>query len=123
MAEFLKGGAWENGGIKSEYWERQDKRRFRAWAENLGPHERFVVRAGFKALLHSLRQSFLMKQQRLDAPIFKFWYLVGDDLCQHLREFHTEGFIHKGVETDLEKTLHHLEEKSTDRQISESIRY
>lgn len=37
-------------------------------------------RAQFKALLHSLRQSFLMKQQRLDAPIFEFWYLVGDDL-------------------------------------------
>lgn len=53
-----------------------------------------------------------MKQQRLDAPVFEFWYLVGDDLCQHLREFHTEGFIHKGVETDLEKTVDHLEETS-----------
>lgn len=49
-----------------------------------------------------------MKQQRLDATVFEFWYLVGDDLRQHLREFHTEGFIHKGVETDLEKTLDHL---------------
>lgn len=56
-----------------------------------------------------------MKQQRLDAPIFEFWYLVTDDLCQHLREFHTEGFIHKGVETDLEKTLDHLE--GTERMI------
>lgn len=54
-----------------------------------------------------------MKQQRLDAPVFEFWYLVGDDLRQHLREFHTEGFIHEGVETDLEKTLNHLEETST----------
>ncbi len=51
-----------------------------------------------------------MKQQRLDAPVFEFWYLVGDDLGQHLGEFHTEGFIHKGVETDLEKTLDHLED-------------
>lgn len=62
-----------------------------------------------------------MKQQRLDAPIFEFWYLVGDDLRQHLREFHAEGFIHKGVETDLEKTLNHLEETSREerhRQIS-----
>lgn len=42
-----------------------------------------------------------MKKQRLDAPIFEFWYLVGDDLRQHLWEFHTEGFIHKGVEADL----------------------
>lgn len=49
-----------------------------------------------------------MEQQRLDAPIFEFWYLVGDDLGQHLREFHAEGFIHKGVEADLEKALHHL---------------
>lgn len=53
-----------------------------------------------------------MKQQRLDTPIFEFWYLVGDDLCQHLWEFHTEGFIHKSVETDLEKTFDHLEETS-----------
>lgn len=66
--------------------------------------------AGFKALLHSLRQSLLMEQQSLHAPVFEFWYLVGDDLCQHLREFHAEGFIHKGVETDLEKTLNHLQE-------------
>lgn len=65
---------------------------------------------GIKALLHSLRQSLLMKQQRLDAPVFEFWYLVADDLRQHLREFHTEGFIHKGVETDLQKTLDHLRE-------------
>lgn len=49
-----------------------------------------------------------MEQQRLDAPVFEFWYLVGDDLGQHLREFHAEGFIHKGVEADLEKALHHL---------------
>lgn len=67
-----------------------------------GALERYTGRAEFKALLHSLRQSFLMKQQRLDAPVFEFWYLVTDDLCQHLREFHTEGFIHKCVETDLE---------------------
>ena len=51
-----------------------------------------------------------MEQQSLHAPVFEFWYLVGDDLCQHLREFHAEGFIHKGVETDLEKTLNHLQE-------------
>ena len=55
-----------------------------------------------------------MKQQRLDAPVFQFWYLVRDDLRQHLREFHTEGFIHKGVETDLEKTVDHLGEKFRD---------
>lgn len=52
-----------------------------------------------------------MEQQRLDAPVFEFWYLVGDDLGQHLREFHAEGFIHKGVEADLEKALHHLGER------------
>lgn len=67
-----------------------------------------------------------MKQQRLDAPVFEFWYLVGDDLCQHLREFHTESFIHKGVEADLEKTLDHLEDISggggqRHRHISESL--
>lgn len=50
-----------------------------------------------------------MKQQRFDAPVFEFWYLVGDDLRQHLWEFHAEGLIHKGVETDLQETLHHLE--------------
>lgn len=55
-----------------------------------------------------------MKQQRLDTPVFEFWYLVGDDLRQHLRELHTEGFIHKGVETDLEKTLDHLQEGRRD---------
>lgn len=49
-----------------------------------------------------------MKKQRLDAPIFEFWYLVGDDLRQHLWEFHTQGFIHKGVEADLQETLDHL---------------
>lgn len=65
-----------------------------------------------------------MKQQSLDAPIFEFWYLVADDLRQHLRELHTKGFIHKSVETDLEKTLDHLEETSKregHRQISESL--
>lgn len=67
-----------------------------------------MCRAGVKALIHNLRQSFLMKQQSFDVSIFEFWYLVGNDLCQHLRKFHTEGFIHKGVETDLEKTLDHL---------------
>lgn len=51
-----------------------------------------------------------MKQQRLDAPVLEFWYLIGDYLRQHLWEFHTEGFIHKGVETDLEKAFDHLEE-------------
>lgn len=76
-------------------------------AQAWGPRE---GRAGFKALLHRLRQSFLVKQQRLDAPVFQFWYLVANDLRQHLRELHTEGFIHKGVETDLEKTINHLQE-------------
>lgn len=51
-----------------------------------------------------------MKQKRLDAPVLEFWYLVGDDLRQHLWEFHAQGFIHKGVETDLEKALYHLQE-------------
>lgn len=54
-----------------------------------GALKRYTGRAEFKALLHSLRQSFLMKQQRLDTPVFEFWYLVTDDLCQHLREFNT----------------------------------
>lgn len=61
-----------------------------------------------------------MKQQRLDTPVFEFWYLVGDDLRQHLRELHTEGFIHKGVETDLEKTLDHLQEGAETRQVSQT---
>lgn len=50
-----------------------------------------------------------MEIQRLDASVLEFWYLVGDDLHQHLREFHAEGFIHKGVEAELEQTIHHLE--------------
>lgn len=61
-----------------------------------------------------------MKQQRLDTSVFEFWYLVGDDLRQHLRELHTEGFIHKGVETDLEKTLDHLQEGAETRQVSQT---
>lgn len=52
-----------------------------------------------------------MEKQRFDASLFEFWYLVCDDLHQHLREFYAEGFIHKGVETELEKTLYHLEER------------
>lgn len=64
-----------------------------------------------------------MKQQRLDTPVFEFWYLVGDDLRQHLRELHTEGFIHKGVETDLEKTLDHLQEGAETRQVSDFLIY
>lgn len=69
-------------------------------------------RAGreFKASLHSLRQSLLVEKQRFDASLLEFWYLVGDDLHQHLREFHAEGFIHKGVEAELEEPLNHLEE-------------
>lgn len=51
-----------------------------------------------------------MEKQRFDASVLEFWYLVGDDLHQHLREFHAEGFIHKGVEAELEETLDHLEE-------------
>lgn len=51
-----------------------------------------------------------MEKQRLNIPFFEFWDLIGDDLHQHVREFHAEGFIHKGVETELEKTLNHLEE-------------
>ena len=74
----------------------------------------YTGRAGFKALIHSVRQSFLMKQQRFNAPIFDFWYLVGDDFCQHLWEFHTKGFIHKGVEADLQKTLNHLDNRHRD---------
>lgn len=50
----------------------------------------------------------MMKQKRLDTPIFEFWYLVGDDLGQHLRELHTKGFIHKSVEADLQEAPHHL---------------
>ena len=57
-----------------------------------------------------------MKQKRLDAPVFEFWYLVGDDLRQHLREFHAEGFIHKGVEADLEEALDHLEEEEEEEE-------
>lgn len=64
----------------------------------------------FKASLHSLRQSLLVEKQRFDASVLKFWYLVGDDLRQHIGEFHAEGFIHKGVETELDETLDHLEE-------------
>lgn len=70
-------------------------------------------RADLKASLHSLRQSFLVEKQRFDASVFEFWYLVGDDLRQHLREFHAEGLIHKGVETELEESLDHLEETQT----------
>lgn len=121
MAEFLGGRTGEKTKESNQSdGERQDKQRLRARGESLGPRQRYTGRAGFKALLHSLRQSFLMKQQRLDAPVFEFWYLVGDDLRQHLREFHTEGFIHKGVEADLEKTLDHLGRDTRHRQINES---
>lgn len=82
----------------------------RARGEKLGPADiQYEGRAEFKASFHSLRQSLLMEQQRLDTPVLEFWYLVADDLCQHLWEFHAEGFIHEGVETDLEKTLDHLQ--------------
>lgn len=51
-----------------------------------------------------------MEKQRFDASVLEFWYLVGDDLRQHVREFHAEGFIHKGVETELDEAVDHLEE-------------
>lgn len=69
------------------------------------------VEQNFKAMLYSLRRSFLVEKQRFDASVFEFWYLVCDDLHQHLREFYAEGFIHKGVETELEKTVNHLEKR------------
>lgn len=51
-----------------------------------------------------------MKQQSFHSAVFEFWYLAGDDLRQHVGEFHTEGFIHKRVEADLQETLNHLED-------------
>ncbi|TNN31680.1 hypothetical protein EYF80_058162 [Liparis tanakae] len=74
------------------------------------PPQRYVggaLRRRFTALI---RQSLLVEQQRLHAAVFEFWYLVGDDLRQHLGELHAERLVHEGVEADLEKTLHHLEE-------------
>ena len=49
-----------------------------------------------------------MKEQGLDGTVFDFWYLVGDDLGQHLRELHAQRLVDKGVEADLQQTFHHL---------------
>lgn len=49
-----------------------------------------------------------MKEELLDAAVFDFWYLVGDDLRQHLGELHTQRLVHECVEANVEEILYHL---------------
>lgn len=50
-----------------------------------------------------------MKEKWLDAPVFDFQKLVGDDLSQHLGELNAQGLVDKRVEAEVEQSLHHLQ--------------
>lgn len=60
-----------------------------------------------------------MKEKRLDAPVFDFRELVGDDLSQHLGELHAQGLVHERVEAEVQQSLHHLPTQTDAQQLSE----
>lgn len=122
-----EGGECRNSHLGPQKDSTQDDRHKQKRSGVQGERSGARSRAGraFKAGLHSLRQSLLVEKQRFDASVVEFWYLVGDDLRQHVREFHSEGFIHKGVETELDEALNHLQEtqpRQRARKLDQQIR-
>lgn len=59
-----------------------------------------------------------MKEKWLDALIFDFWKLVGDDFSQHLGELHAQGLVDKCVEAEVQQSLHHLQTQTSTQQLA-----
>lgn len=59
-------------------------------------------------------ESLLVEVDRVGEARLHLWYLVADDLDQHLGELHLQGLgLAKGVETEVQQIPHQLDKVDT----------